>query len=150
MSLFWFIVLVSPVVLGPAAVNCGSENSSVLLKKIYDEAREFGARPGEDFIKAEVFIGKEDDDDTNKDIHVVVLIQHTDGIDRMTVQVTYLERSKVDPRIKNARETKSFACRADGGGPSLLSSDYRDREIGPLAQEILKAIRNKKKLMKSR
>ena len=147
------ILIVSPVLAAFHRSDLrlrGPDDRRDSLKKIYDEVKEVGVRPSEDFIKAEVFIGKEDDDDTNKDIHVLVLIQNTEGIERMKVQVTYMERTKEDPRIKNAKETRSFVCRVDGNVLRIESSAYKDKEIGPLADEILKAVKNKKRLMKGR
>jgi len=143
-SSFCLAIIYAPVFASPAP----PDNPESALKKIHDEVKEFGMRPGEDFISAEVFIGKEDDDDTNKDIHVLIMIQSKDGITRMKVQVTYMERSKEDPRIKDAKETKYFVCRVDGNALKIENADYKDKEMGPLADEILKAVKNKKKLIR--
>jgi hypothetical protein len=119
------------------------------LRKIYDEVRTMNSQPGLSFLKQDFFIGGPDDDDTNKDIHVAVLIQSVDGADRMQVQITYLERSAGDPRVKYARETRSLACSLAGGGVRLIRSDFVDRDIPRLADEILQAIKDKKRLIRS-
>jgi hypothetical protein len=118
------------------------------LKKIYDEVREMPSPPGQNFLKQDFFIGGPDDDDTNKDVHVVVLIQAGDGADRMKIQVTYLERSVKDPRVKTARETKTLTCAVGGPGFQVVDSEYADREISRLASDILQAVKDKKRLIR--
>jgi len=118
------------------------------LKMIFDEVKEMGARQGEDFIKGEFFIGAPDDDDTNKDTQAVVLIQTVDGSETMAIQVTYMERTKENPRIKIARETKNLKCRVGGRFLSVVSSDYEDHELRRLAADLLQSIRDKKRLLK--
>ena len=66
----------------------------------------------------------------------------------MSIQVTYLERTREDPKIKNAKETKSLVCALDGESVRFVSSDYAERELRPLADEILRAVKNKKRLIK--
>jgi len=118
------------------------------LKTIFDEVREMGARPGEDFIKGEFFIGAPDDDDTNKDTQAVILIQTVEGSERMIIQVTYMERNRDNPRIKIAKETKSLKCRIAGGRLLVVSSDYEERVLRRLAADLLQSIRDKKRLLR--
>jgi hypothetical protein len=124
-----------------------SQKSLEILKKIYDEVKELGAFPGEDFIKWEFFVGQ-DDDDTNKNIHVAVLIQSTDAGEKMKVQVTFMEPSKANPRIKYAQETKSFVCLLAENGIKLAASDFNEKELKGIAPEILRAVLNKKKILR--
>lgn len=107
-----------------------------------------GARPGEDFIKGEFFIGAPDDDDTNKDTQAVVLIQTIDGSETMMIQVTYLERTRENPRIKIAKETKNLKCLIAGRRLSVVSSDYEEQGLRRLAAELLQSIRDKKRLLR--
>ena len=124
------------------------EDPAVLLKKILVETRELGARPGENFIKQEFFIGGADDDDTNKDTSVVVLIQSIDGTERMTIQVTRMDRDRNDPRIKTARETKSIVGGPDGKGFRITRSDFTADELESVCAQILRAVQDKKRLLK--
>jgi hypothetical protein len=118
------------------------------LKKIYDEVREMPRPQGQEFVNQDFFIGGPDDDDTNKDVHVVVLIQAADGTDRMKIQVTYLERSAKDPRVKTAKEAKSLTCVIGGQGLRVIDSEYADGEISGLAKDILQAVQDKKRLIR--
>jgi len=144
------IVMVLAFCFGTAAPARAKEDLPETLKKIYGEVKEMGARPGEDFIKGEFFIGAPDDDDTNKDISVFILIQNTGGAEKMKIQVTYMERTKENVRIKIAKETKNIICAVAGGAVRIQHSDYIERELPKLAVEILQAIRDKKKLLKDR
>ncbi len=81
-----------------------------VLKRVHDEVAEMGRYPGQDFVRWDFFIGGPDDDDTNKDQHVVVLIENGRGPRRMILQVTQLERSRGDPKVKYARGTRRVLC----------------------------------------
>ena len=140
-----------PVLAGAGFIGVGglpARGPETILVRIFSEVRDFGPRPGEDFIKHEFFIGGPDDDDTNKDTSVVILIQNVDGVERMTVQVTFMTRDRTDPKIKTARETKSFAGSVRDGRWVLLRSDFPDRELEPLGAQILRAVLDKKRLMR--
>jgi len=119
-----------------------------ILKKIYDEVKEFGKYSDEGFISREFFIGF-DDDDTNKDIHVVVLIQKIEDMEKMRIQVTYLERSKDNPNIKYAKNVKNILCSVVRNKIKIQSSDYDEKEVEKLVPGILRAIQDKKRLLKS-
>lgn len=121
-----------------------------ILKKIYDEVKEMGPYPGESFILHEFFAGGPDDDDTNKDQHVVVLIQVVGGVEKMKIQVTTMERSKQDRTIKYAKDVKNISCLVAAATVKLQSSDYSEKEMSKLAPDILQAILNKKKLLKDK
>jgi hypothetical protein len=121
-----------------------------ILKKIYDEVKEMGPYPGESFILHEFFAGGPDDDDTNKDQHVVVLIQVVGGVEKMRIQVTYMERSKQDRTIKYAKDVKNISCLVAADTVKIQSSDYSEKEMSKLAPDILQAILNKKKLLKDK
>lgn len=116
------------------------------LKDIWSEVKEMGTYPGEDFIKRDFFIGP-DDDDTNKDIHVSILVQKQAAREKMKIQVTYLEPGQGDSRVKVARSSKMVVCFIEKTDAELKSSDFKEEELSPLAQAILQAIRAKKKLL---
>jgi hypothetical protein len=117
------------------------------LKEIYKEIKEFGKYPGCDFIKREFFVG-EDDDDTNKDIHVVILIQDVDEKEKVTIQVTFMERSKGKPVIGIAKYVKVLSYFVLDGQTEIIKSDFDDKEKELILPGVLRAIKNKKRLLK--
>jgi len=134
----------------PAGLSQDRPKYLDLLRLIYIEVKEMGARPGEGFIQGQFFIGKPDDDDTNKDIHVIILIQGSDGSEKMKIQVTYMERTRENPTVKYAKETKNIVCIVQENAVKLQSSDYAEREMKKLGEDILKSVRDKKRLLKIR
>lgn len=118
-----------------------------IIKSIFDEVRELGAYPGESFTRREFFIGAEDDDDTYKDIHVSILIQRHGDVEKMRIRVTQMKPGQGDPRVKYAGISKTFVCLIGEKNLELESSDFKEKEIDNLAPEILRAVRNKKKLL---
>lgn len=140
-------------ILEPGALNTGARKAEEgkkyleILKRIYSEVKELDAYPGENFIRGEFFIGAEDDDDTYKDIHVSILIQDHSDLEKMKVRVTQMEPGQGDPRIKYARISKTFVCLIGKKNIELASSDFKEQEISALAPDILRAVRNKKKLL---
>src|SRR4030043_1060785 len=79
-----------------------------VLKQIHSEVKEIGPYPGEDFIRREFFVG-EDDDDTNKDIHVIVLIQSLESKEMMTVRVTEMAKDPGNPQARLAGTSKMLS-----------------------------------------
>ncbi len=123
------------------------EEIAITLRQIHREVKEM-AKPGEGaFLKREFSVG-EDDDDTNKDIHAVILIQEIQGMDRVTVLVTYYERDKELPVIAVARNTKTFAYVVLGESVRVIQCDYSDRQVLRFLPELYRAILDKKKLLR--
>ena len=89
-------------------ISEAKKDSSEILKEIYREVVELGKFPGDDFIKREFFVGK-DDDDTYQDIHVLVLIQDVDKKEKITIQVTYFQPSKSNSVVRLAKNTRSIS-----------------------------------------
>ena len=118
-----------------------------VLKRVHDEVAELGCYPGQNFVRWDFFIGGPDDDDTNKDQHVVVLIENERGPGRMTLQVTQLERSRGDPNVKYARGTRRVLCFLENGKLEVRRSDYGTAELEELAGGILRAVLDKKRLL---
>jgi hypothetical protein len=118
-----------------------------ILRQIYAEVKELGPYSGEDFIGREFFVGK-DDDDTNKNTHIAILIQSVGGQEKMRIQVTEMEPSQANPQVKYAKGVKNIFCQVTGDRVFIQSSDYKDRELGRLIPEILRAVQDKKKLLK--
>jgi hypothetical protein len=119
------------------------------LKRIYEEVRTMPSPPGQGFLRQDVFIGGPDDDDTNKDVHVALLIQRIGDEDRMHVQITSLERSEADRRVKRAAGSRALLCAVRDGALRLVRSDVADDEIARLAADILKAVLDKKRLIRA-
>lgn len=118
-----------------------------LLKQIHAEVKEIGPYAGEDFISREFFVG-EDDDDTNKDIHVIVLIQSLESKEMMTIRVTEMAKDPGNPRARLAKTSRVLTCLVAEDRLEVQSSDYQEKDLAELVPEILTAIQNKKKLLK--
>ena len=121
--------------------------TSMGVCKFCGAKKEFENYPGCNFIKREFFVG-EDDDDTNKDIHVVVLVQEVDEKEKITVQVTYMERKRGRPVVGIARYIKIFSYFVQGDQTDIIKSDYDAKEEALILAGVLQAIKNKKKLLK--
>jgi hypothetical protein len=117
-----------------------------VLKQIHAEVKEMGPYPGEDFIRREFFVGQ-DDDDTNKDIHVIVLIQSLEAKEKMTIRVTEMVKDPGNPRARLAKTSKALTCLVAADRLEVQSSDYGEKDLAELVPEILTAIQNKKKLL---
>jgi hypothetical protein len=127
---------------GPADVPAAD-----VLKRIYVEVKDLGPYPGETFIKHDFFLGPADDDSYKRE-HIVVLIQDVGGVERMRIQVTEMKSRPDDPRIQLAGKTRTITCSVSGGEAlTLLRTDYSDTETVRLAPDILRAVREKKKLL---
>lgn len=123
-----------------------NKGSLEILKEIYLEVLELGNRDGEDFLKRE-FLMNLDRNDTNKEEHVVVLSQTFENKRTMVLQVTYFEPKKSNHFIKYAKTTRRISCDIEESDIKVKENDYNEKEIKPLLKEILKGIKNKKKLL---
>jgi len=130
-----------------SVISLKKKDTSKILKEIYQEMKEFEKYPGCDFIKKEFFVG-EDDDDTNKDIHVVILVQDVDQKEKVTIQVTYMERSKGKPVVGIAKYVKVLSFFVFGDQIEIIKSDFDANGKELIIPGILQAIKNKKKLLK--
>lgn len=120
-----------------------------LLREIQREVHELGPYPGEDFVRRDFSLG-EDDDDTNKNHHVGILIQDRDDGPVMTIQITKLEPTRQNPRIRYGKEGRMIVCRLRPDRVEITRSDYRQDELKAVLEEVLKAVRDKKSLLKKR
>ena len=107
-----------------------------------------GVRPGEDFVQRDFFIGGPDEDDTNKDIYVNIFIQTVAGTEKMRIQVTYMERTRENSKIKLAKETRELTLFLGPDAVRIERSDYDEGELSKLAEDILRAVKDKKRLLK--
>ena len=133
----------------PPLPGQGKADVPGLLRRIRDEVLELRRYPGEDFVRGEFHLG-EGDDDTNKTHAVGVLIKDEVAGEgrRMTVVVTRLEPSTADPRIRLSRESETLVCRFAADKVEVLSSDHPPESLGRLLRDILKAVVDKKNLLK--
>lgn len=122
------------------------DDPSRLLLRIREEVSALPKYPGEDFVRGEFFLG-EGDDDTNKTHAVGILVK--DGADgqRMTIEVSRLEASREDSRVKYARDPRTIVCRFPSSGVELVRSDYTDPDLRRLLPEVLRAVKDKKTLL---
>ena len=118
-----------------------------LLREIREEVLGLQRYPGEDFARGEFFLG-EGDDDTNKTHAVGILVQDGPEGSRMTIVVSRLEPARENPRVKYAREPRTIACLIAGEAVEMLRSDYAPPELAKLLPAVLKAVLDKKALLK--
>lgn len=118
-----------------------------ILEEIYREVTEIGKHPDDDYLIREFFVG-EGDDDTYKDINVLLMIQDVDREEKMTIQVTYLESSKDNPTVWYAGKVRNISCSVKRNRIAILKSDYDEKEMKSFLPEVLRAIQAKKKLLK--
>ena len=128
-------------------ISIKKKDTSKILKEIYQEMKEFEKYPGCDFVKKEFFVG-EDDDDTNKDIHVVILVQDTDEKEKVTIQVTYMERSKGKPVVGIAKYVKVLSFSVTEDQAEIIKNEFDAKGTEIILPGVLQAIKNKKKLLK--
>ena len=123
------------------------KDSTEILKIIYKEVKELGARNNEDFIKGEFHIDL-DGNHENREEHVVIL-SHCDGDkEKMIVQVTYFQSGKSSRLIEYAKDVKKILCYIKEDQLEIIKSDYDKCEINSLLLDILKGIREEKKFLK--
>ncbi|MBN2408272.1 MAG: hypothetical protein JXE07_00925 [Candidatus Aminicenantes bacterium] len=144
LSAFFFVVMPIMSVGSPPAPENGH---LAVLRQIHAEVKEMGFYPGQDFVQQAFFVG-EDDDDTNKDIHVSILIRAQEEKDKMIIRVTSMKKDRRNPQARLAGKTKELICLIGGEGVEIRSSDDPEEEIARLAPDILTAVRNKKRLLK--
>ncbi len=123
------------------------EDLTRLLNEIHAQVKEMGPHPGDLFIKRMFFVG-EDDDDTNKDIHVGIAIQSQETYDEMIMQVAYMKRDRHNRRIATTIDSKFLSCRMEEGRVLLIKTDYAEKEMKEFLRELLSAILNKKRLLR--
>lgn len=147
--IFCLILCLSEFVfsMGISSFPIEEKDISKILREIYLEMRTFDKYPGCDFIKREFFVGK-DDDDTNKDIHVVIIVQDVDRKEKITIQVTYMERREGKPVIGIAKSAKIISYFVLDGQTEIIKSDFGNNEKEVVLPGVLQAIKNKKKLLK--
>ena len=141
-------MIVLPMFLPVSEIPVHKDPSKV-LREIYQEVKELGKFPGDEFIKREFFVGK-DDDDTYQDIHALILIQNIDEIEKITIQVTYFQPSENDPTVKYAKDMKSISYALLQDEIVIIKSDYDEKERRKFLPQVLRAIRGKKKLLKKK
>jgi len=158
---FRFLVLVGSVALAStvsiaASLQIAARDSRSLsseakylevLRKIYREVKEIGPKPGENFISQEFFLGP-DEDDSYKNDHIVVLIHQIEGREKMKIQVTKMRTVNLMPHVQAAGETKLLTCSISGQILTVERSDFSPDILDQLAPEILRAVLDKKKLLK--
>ncbi len=148
----FLLLLLSPLParprFGSGAVSPPENDTVTLLRLIRTEVAALGKAQADNVFAWDFHIGPADDD-TNQDEHVVVLIQELDTGVRMTIQVTELEPSPRDPNIRLGKASRVIACFFRGDGAEISRSDFPGARLRGKLAEILEAILDKKKLLKS-
>jgi hypothetical protein len=120
-----------------------------LLRHIRDEVLGLERYPGEDFHRGEFHLGP-GDDDTNKTHAVGILVRGEAESFLTTIQISPLERSAGDPRVFYALPSKSIVCAFPGSDVRIVRSDYPPAELEELLASVLRAVVDKKNLLKRR
>jgi len=118
-----------------------------VLKEIYKEVKELEDSNEKEFLKREFFIDL-DHSHANREEHLVVLIYNACGREKMIVQVTYFKPVGKDSVTYLAKDTRSVFCFIEEHKITIEKSDYKDKEMKYILGEILKGIREEKKLLK--
>jgi len=118
-----------------------------ILKDIYKEVKELGKRENETFIKREFHFDL-DENPTNTEEHIVVLIYEMDDIEKIVIQVTYFESEGFRDSIKYAKDIKLISCFFKSEELVIDKSDYDKKEIKKILPDILKGIKEEKELYK--
>jgi hypothetical protein len=118
-----------------------------ILKDIHKEVTELGKRENENFIKREFHFDL-DENPTNTEEHIVVLIYDIEQGERMVVQVTYFETDGLAHSVKYAKDIKLISCYLDSEKLKIEKCDFNKKEMQPLFSDILKGIKEEKKLFK--
>jgi len=118
-----------------------------ILKDIHKEVTELGKRENEYFIKREFHFDL-DENPTNTEEHIVVLIYDIEQGERMVVQVTYFETDGLAHSVKYAKDIKLISCNLDSEKLKIEKCDFSKKEMEPLFSDILKGIQEEKKIFK--
>ena len=118
-----------------------------ILKDIHKEVTELGKRKNEYFIKREFHFDL-DENPTNTEEHIVVLIYDIEQGERMVVQVTYFETDGLAHSVKYAKDIKLISCNLDSEKLKIEKCDFSKKEMEPLFSDILKGIQEEKKIFK--
>ncbi len=123
------------------------KNPEEILKNIHKEVSELGKRKNENFIKREFHFDL-DENPTNTEEHIVVLIYDIEEKERMVVQVTYFETDGLANSVKYAKDIKLISCSVDSEKLKIEKCDFSKKEMEPLFSDILEGIQEEKKLFK--
>jgi len=116
-----------------------------ILKNIYKEVKELGKRENETFIKREFHFDL-DENPTNTEEHIVVLIYEMNDKERIIIQVTYFESEGFRDSIKYAKDIKLISSFLESEEIAIDKSDYDKKEIKKILPDILKGIIEEKRL----
>lgn len=143
------IILIS---LSPAPLCSGYNQPSPkediiwILKEIHREVLELGYRQQEPFIKREFFLDL-DDNDENKEEHVVILSGYLNTEQKMIIQVTYFQPISKNRLVRQATNSMKILCSLKKEGIIIEECDYTLEQIPLLLPKILEGIKSKKKLL---
>jgi len=134
------IIRISP------ASSAQKNDPAKFLRDIYDEVQELGRYGNDNFIKREFHLNL-DDNESNKEEHVVVLSHCYSGREMMLLQVTYFESRRINSHVKYAKMIREIECCVLDKGVEIRRSDYEVAEIRTLLPNILRGNRETKKFL---
>ena len=105
-----------------------------------------GYRQEEQFIKREFFIDL-DNNEVNKEEHVVILSRQLGDDKKMTIQITYFEPTSKNGLVKQAAQSMEILCSLKEGTIVIEKCDYAQEVIPFLLLKVLEGIKSKKKLL---
>jgi hypothetical protein len=117
------------------------------LRAIYDEVKELGFRDHEDFMKREFHFNL-DGKWSNREEHIVVLSHPAQNGEKMILQVTYFGEDAGSAHARYPASVREISCLIEGDVIEIMDCGFEEREALDLLPEILKGIRNEKKLLK--
>lgn len=148
---FSFFLLVFSLFLGVMSGTIQEKEfpkkSEGVIKEIYNEVIELKREENQEFIKREFHI-ELDKNKKNKEEHVLVLIYQVMSRDRIVLQVTYFKPNKRNHIIKNIKEIKKILCYKKEDKIKIEETDYPKERLHSLLGDILKGIREEKRLLK--
>lgn len=118
------------------------------IREIYEELRPAASVSPEGLREWQSFLGK-DEDDTYKDDHLFIIMQEKEKEVRLWIQITFLERDKINPRKQTALGSKGIEATIDGKTEkvSIRRNEFSSEEVEKIFATILRSIREKKKLL---
>ncbi len=118
------------------------------IREIYQELRPVASVSPEGLREWQSFLGQ-DPDDTYKDDHLFIIIQEKEKEVRVWIQITFLERDPNNPRKQTALGSKGIEATVDRQTEtvSVGRNDFSADEVESIFPEILRSVREKKKLM---
>ncbi|MCX7974683.1 MAG: hypothetical protein N3B16_09325 [Candidatus Aminicenantes bacterium] len=117
-----------------------------LIREIHSEIKPAALVTADGLRLWQSFLGQ-DDDDTYKDDHLVILVQEKDESVTLWIQVTKFKSESAQLTAKRAISSRMIKAVIQGQNWFIEKSDYNLSETEKILREILVSIQKKKKLL---